>query len=119
MGLFLYLCIMDKKSLQRHITISKLMRTYKQVDFHNTYTFVYGTLDDFGVESFNICKDWDTPDGLGKLSSDLLSMELRARYNHHRNTEVYQLMINNDLVEKVKQLFKEGKFLEAKKLLIG
>lgn len=109
---------MDIKSLQRDISISKLMRSDKQVDFHNTHTFVYGTLDDIGLESFNTCKDWDTPYGLGKLSSDLSYMELRARFNSHRNTEVYQLMINSDLVEKIKQLFKEDKFLEAKKLLI-
>lgn len=94
------------------------MRTDSQVDFHKTHTFVYGTYDDFGVESFNVCKDWDTPVGLVKLSSDLSSMELRARFNAHRNSETYQLMLDNNLLEKIQNMFKEDKFLEAKKLLI-
>lgn len=109
---------MSIKNLQREISISKLTRTDEQVDFHNKHTFVYGIYDDFGVESFNACIDWDTPNGLTKLNSDLISMQIRARYNSQRNAEVYQLMLENNIVEKIQYMIKENKFLETKKLLI-
>jgi hypothetical protein len=106
------------KSLQRDILISKLTRTEEQVEFHSTHTFVYGIYDNFGVETFNVCNDWDTTVGLEKLDSDLSHMSLRTRFNPQRDSTVYLLMLKNELVETIRNMFKEDKFLEAKKLLI-
>ncbi len=107
-----------RTSLQREITIAKLMRTDKQIEFHNTHTLVYGIYDDFGIDSFNACRDWDTPDGLFKLSSDLHHLDLRARYNSQRDSKVYQFMLKNEIVETIQKMLTEEKFLESKKLLI-
>ena len=107
-----------EKTLDREITISKLLRTSEQEDFFNQHTLIYGIWDDLGIEGMLVCKDWDTSKGLENLNSRLWGYQLRTRLNGHRNAKSYLRWIHNKDLKKAEELISEKDYVGAKEFLI-
>ena len=105
--------------LKRHITISKLLRTPDQLEFHDKHTLIYGIYDDQGLESISLCKDWDTEDGLNNLLEARNSYELRCLFNTSRNSVSFIRWITNEKLEHIQELVKRKDFLLSKSMIIN
>jgi hypothetical protein len=107
-----------EKSLDRDITLSKLLRTSEQEEFFNQHTLICGIWDDLGIEGMVVCKDWDTSKGLENLNSRLFGYQLRARMNGHRNARSYLRWIHNKDLVKAEGLISEKDYVLAKEFLM-
>ena len=107
-----------EKSLTREMIISKLLRTPEEVDFHSNHTIVYGIYDDYGLESISACRDWDNIEGLSNLIERIRFLNLRCRFNPHRNSKFYIRWISNKNFTDIENIIKDGEFEEAKNFLI-
>lgn len=114
-----YLCVMDKdKSLIRDITLSKLLRTPDQVEFFSTHTLICGIYDNLGLESVTPIKDWENISGLDRLQEKISTLELRTRFNVHRNAETYVRWISNDNLIILNSILNEGRYLDSTDFLL-
>lgn len=110
---------MNQLALNRHIVISKLLRSSEKTEFLEKNTLVYGIFDDSGLEYMKTCKDWDTTEGILKLSSGISRSELRTRLNPHRNSKTFVMWLPNEVLKEVEKIIANEDFIEAKRIIIS
>jgi hypothetical protein len=108
---------MNHLALNRHIVISKLLRSSEKTEFFEKHTLVYGIFNDSGLEYMKTCKDWDTLEGITKLNSRISRNELRTRLNPHRNTFI--MWLPNEVLKEVEKIIANEDFIEAKRIIIS
>ena len=110
---------MNFKDLKREITLSKLLRTKEEIEFHSTHTLVYGIYDNDGLESIVESVDWETLEGLEKISISMRSNSLRCRFNSHRDPKCYIAWISKEIFEEINTRIEFNDFQKSKEMLIN
>jgi hypothetical protein len=103
--------------IKRDISISVLLRTPEQVEFHKNYILILGIYDDLGLEVYSVCSDWETTEGLENLIIKIKSFDLRSRYNSHRNSTRFIKWITPQNLDKIKSYLKNNDFISAKSVV--
>ena len=103
--------------LKRNITISKLLRTPEQNEFFRTHTLIYGLYNNNFVESIIPCHNWDTEEGLDKITSDLSNMKLRCRFNTHRDLKIFTKWIKNDDLKRLTSSSLNSEWIRKEEIL--
>lgn len=109
---------LDQTQLQREITIGRLLISENQEKFEAENKPVLGLYDDFGLESFIHIKDWTTVDGIRGINQMIRNLEIRARYNSQRRSEVYIAWIDNEAFDVINNHLIMHDFMEAREVLL-
>ncbi|MBA3984999.1 MAG: hypothetical protein H0X63_00095 [Flavobacteriales bacterium] len=106
------------KSLERDIKIERITMSAEKQKFQNENVPLYGLYDDEGLEGFIPIGDIFEIKTLDHLMSRLAALDLRARFNTHRNIVTYVCWASNEVKEEIDLLLSNGKYLQAKSVLI-
>lgn len=105
-------------NLLREINLGLLNRTELDDIFFKNHKLCYGIHDDYGIESFHVCDDWDSPKGLVNLTSRIQSLKLRSRYNTHRNSDYYVCFLRTDFFNEINRKLENYNYIEGANILL-
>lgn len=106
----------DKK-LEREIDLSKLLKSDERTKWESEHIVCYGIYDEQGLETLNKVEKIDAK-SLGEIASITRLYSLRARFNSHRNTEVYIVWLHKNSLYLIDKMFEKGDYMRAKSTLI-